>query len=262
MSPSQLDGAQADPELNHRLAKHLKGCCMGGSLHAFACCPSTMDIAVDLARQGAGEGTLVFAARQELGRGRQGRRWESPEGGAYFSLILKPLRPAAEVPQLSLVAGLAVAEVIRELTKRSPAIRWPNDVLIDSKKVAGLLVEAREGAVILGVGINVTADLTQLPDTAMSLAALGVSADPCEVAAAVCRHIDRWYDVWTAKGFAPIRDALRPCLSHIGGIVRLTTGTEQIEGQAVDLDEHGRLVVRLDSGMLRPFDAGEVTLLR
>ena len=106
--------AERDPELEQRLRAAFKGCCFGGTVHAYAVCDSTMERAHALAREGAGEGTLVFATRQTQGRGRMGRRWESPEGGAYFSLILRPARPPAEIPQLSLVAGLSAAETIHE----------------------------------------------------------------------------------------------------------------------------------------------------
>ncbi|MBI4434904.1 biotin--[acetyl-CoA-carboxylase] ligase [Candidatus Uhrbacteria bacterium] len=103
-----------DPELEEQLLQTLNGVRFGRPCYAFRQVGSTMDVAKQLATQGEPEGTLVFAARQEQGRGRLGRRWESPEGGAYFSLILKPSRPPAESPQLSLVAGLAAAEAIQE----------------------------------------------------------------------------------------------------------------------------------------------------
>ena len=240
----------------------LKGCCFGGRIHAFQRTGSTMEAAHDLAREGAGEGTLVWAAHQEQGRGRLGRTWESPQGGAYFSLILKPMRPAAEVPQLSLVAGLAAAEAIKALTGLFPSVRWPNDVLISDKKVCGILTEAKNGAVIVGIGINVTTHQSALPGTATSLAAAGATdCDPYRVTAEVCRHFDRWYGAWTARGFAPIREALRPWVAMFGHPVQISAGRRQMEGTAQDLDESGRLVVRLDSGILRPFEMGEVTLL-
>lgn len=283
-----------NPALEARLKAQLKGCCFGGTLYAYDQCDSTMERAHALVREGIGEGALVFASRQERGRGRLGRKWESPDGGAYFSLILKPSRPPAETPQLSLIAGLATAEAIHEQLTAMEAgpgsqstpvvsIRWPNDVLIDGKKVAGILTEASTARdprstnheprpyVVLGIGINVTTDPKDLPETATSLQAALTSSyprstihdplDPLALTAMVCRKLDGWYDVWTAQGFAPIRQALRPWMSHLGGLVRLKTGSSsQAEGQATDLDESGRLLVRLDSGITRAFDAGEVTL--
>lgn len=220
-----------------------------------------------MAAEGAPEKTLIWAARQEQGRGRLGRTWVSPAGGAYCSMILKPARPLEEIPQLSLVTGLAVAEAIQEITGLFASIRWPNDLLLNEKKVAGILVEARNGAVIIGIGINVTTAPEALPDTATSLAAaLGsdpsLGSDPCKVTAEVCRRFKTWYDAWTESGFAPIREALRPWIGLFGHPVHLTAGNQRLEGTAQDLDEQGRLVVRLDSGVLRAFDVGEVALLR
>lgn len=187
----------------------------------------------------------------------------------------------------------------------SVSIRWPNDVLVDSKKVAGILTEASTARdprsmnheprpyVVLGIGINVTTDPRDLPETATSLleACGGVPQaeipseaarpsrgkaaltpfdprstihdprDPLALVSALCSNFDGWYDIWTAQGFAPIRAALRPWL-NLGGLVRLTVGGSQVEGQAIDVDDQGRLLVRLESGVMRAFQVGEVTLLR
>ena len=255
--------AQRDPAREAALTQRVDGSRIGQPVYAYAQVSSTMDVARQLAQQGASEGTLVWAARQEQGRGRLGRMWESPEGGAYFSLILKPTRVAAEIPQLSLVAGLAAAQAIHELTGLFPAIRWPNDLLINDRKVGGILVEASNGTVIIGVGINVATRPEDLPDTATSLAAAGaIACDPDRLTGMLCRRFAAWYDEWTARGFAPIREALRPWIGVFGRPVQLTAGTDQFQGTASDLDESGRLLVRLDSGIIRPFDMGEVTLLR
>jgi len=232
-------------------------------VHAFRRISSTMEIAHGLASAGAAEGTLVFAERQEQGRGRQGRVWESPLGGAYFSLILRPSRPSSEIPQLSLVAGLSTVEAIQELTRLFPSIRWPNDVLISGQKVAGILVEAKSSAVVVGFGINVTTSQHQLPETAASLTTAGATnVDPLQVTGALCRRFQKWYDVWTAQGFAPIRESLLPHMGLFGQVVHITAGSTQFEGTATDLDEAGRLLVRLDSGFMRAFEMGEVILLR
>ena len=247
------------------------------AIYAYQRVGSTMEVAHDLAAGGAPEGTLIFAARQEQGRGRLGRVWHSPEGGAYCSIILRPLRPTSEIPQLSLVAGLAVAETIRELTNTSPAIRWPNDVLVDGLKVAGILTESRSTnhdprpSVVIGIGINVSTDPAGLPPNSTSLkkcqTLFGLFrpfkvSDTSTVAAEVYRRLMQWYHVWSRQGFAPIRQALRPWMGGFGQPVSITAGADQFTGTASDLDESGRLLVRLDHGILRPFDMGEVTLLR
>lgn len=232
-------------------------------IYAFQRVGSTMEVAHQLASNGASDGTLVWSARQDHGRGRLGRVWASPEGGAYFSLIVRPTRPAAEIPQLSLVAGLAVAEAIQKRTGLFPSIRWPNDVLLGGLKVAGVLVEAKSGAVVVGIGVNVTASPEALPYGAISLAASGAtSCDPYQLTGVLCSRFRAWYDGWTTQGFAPVREALRPWIGLFGQPVHISAGADRFEGTASDLDEAGRLVVRLDSGVLRNFDMGEVTLLR
>lgn len=240
-------------------------------IYAFQRVSSTMEIAHELAVAGAAEGTLLWAVRQDQGRGRLGRTWESPEGGLYCSLILRPNRPQTDIPQLSLVAGLAVVEGIRQLAQISPSIRWPNDVLIDEKKVCGILVEVRDGAVVVGIGINVTTKLSDLPSSATSLHAAMASHSNLRpptsdllfpLTGALCRRFQAWYDEWSAHGFGPIREALRPWIGLFGHPVHIIAGSRHVEGTATDVDEAGRLVVRLDSGILRQFEMGEVTLLR
>ena len=266
--------ARRDPELEAQLAEHLGDAGLGHPVHAFQSVPTTMAIAHELADVGSPEGTLVWAARQEQGTGRLGRTWISPQGGVYSSLILRPTRPAAEIPQLSLVAGLATIHTIQDLTHLFPRVRWPNDVLLPApaiakggpeeyRKVAGILVEAKNGAVVVGIGINVNSRAEELPETAISLAAVGGdSISLYRVTGALCQQMQAWYAVWNAQGFPPIRDALRSRMASFGQPVQITAGSTQSEGTSQDLDEFGRLLVRLDSGIVQAFEMGEVTLLR
>lgn len=253
---------ERDAALEAQLAKEL-GEILRGEVRAFQRVTSTMDVAHELAEEGKPEGTLVWSLRQTKGRGRLGRVWESPEGGLYLSLIVRPERPAADVPQLSLIAGLAVGETIRECALISPRVRWPNDVLVSGKKIAGVLTEAKNGVVVIGIGINVSTDPAHLPNTASSLAAAGGKhLEPFHLTARLYRRFFRWYDVWARDGFAPIREALRPQMALFGELVHIRAGPHRFEGTASDVDEAGRLVVRLDSGVTRQFEVGEVTLLQ
>ena len=255
---SALD-ARRDPTLEARLARGLPG----SSIYAYQRVASTMDIAHELAARGEPEGALVWALRQEHSRGRLGRVWMSPAGGAYCSLILRPVRASDETPQIALVAGLCVAETLRDMACVYPTIRWPNDLLLGEKKVSGILVEVKHGAAIIGVGINIAADPSALPPEATSLAASGMT--PCaieDVIVGFCRRMSQWYARWTREGFAPIREALRPWMGLFGKVVHIRAGSQEFEGTAMDLDERGCLLVRLDSGLLRAFEMGEVTLLR
>lgn len=246
-----------------RLKTQLKDLPLGQSLHYFASVSSTMDAARELARNGAPHGTIVVAAKQLKGRGRMNRVWVSPKGGLYASFIVRPHRAIEEIPQLSLVAGLSVAEAIRDIAKLHPAIRWPNDLLLQDQKVCGILVEACHGAVIIGIGINVSTNPRELPPEAISLKACAAASTDIEaLMVAVCRHLSAWYAVWSTSSFAPIREALRPWIGLFGRVVRVRAGTHQFEGTAVDLDEAGQLVIRLDFGLHRALAVGEVTFLR
>lgn len=263
----RLRGVTRSPR-NEALERRLTGA--WGPVFAYDRLGSAMDMAHELAAEGTPEGSLVFAARQEQGRGRQGRTWTSPEGGAYFALIVRPLRSPGETPQLSLVAGLACAEAVNALTGLYPSIRWPNDLLLEGRKLAGILVEAKTGGVVVGIGVNVTTDPKDLPEQATSLAtALSAhpepraqSPEPVQMTLEVCRRFAARYHIWSAQGFAPFRDALRPWLGHFGQPVHVSAGSDYFEGTAQDVDERGRLVVRLDSGVQRTFEVGEVALLR
>jgi BirA family biotin operon repressor/biotin-[acetyl-CoA-carboxylase] ligase len=135
-------------------------CAAAGDVRWLARVDSTQQVARDLARAGAAEGTAVVAEEQTAGRGRLGRPWHSPPGeNLYCSVVLRPPLAPGEVPQIALVAGIAVAAAVEEVTGRRPAIKWPNDVLLDGKKVAGILTEMeseidRVHHVIAGIGVN------------------------------------------------------------------------------------------------------------
>ena len=271
----------SSPPRSESLERRLAGA--WGPVFAYEKLGSAMDMAHELAAEGAEEGTLVFAVQQEQGRGRQGRTWASPEGGAYFALIVRPLRSPGETPQLSLLAGLAAAESVQALSELHPSIRWPNDVLLKGKKLAGILVEQKKGGVVVGIGINVTSRPEDLPESAVSLAA-AMAAKPgpeprapparpgvpgraspelvYQLTLEVCRRFGGHYRQWAKQGFGPFRDILRPWLALFGHPVHVSAGSDYFEGTAQDLDEQGRLVVRLDSGVQKAFEMGEVALLR
>jgi len=249
-------------ELEEQLAAHLEGAKFGQPVYAFQTIGSTMDVAHQLVTDGAPEGTLVWAGSQARGRGRLGRSWTSPEGGLYCSIIVRPSRAVSELPQLSLVAGLAASDAIEELTGLVPSVRWPNDLQVQGKKVAGILTERRNGAVVMGIGMNVRTALDRLPDASMSLAAAGKPVDSKRLTGLLCRYLSRWYEAWHRHGFAPIREALRPRLALLGEVVHLQAGSEALDGTAQGLDEAGRLLIRLESGLMRAVDVGEVTHVR
>ncbi len=245
-----------------------------------------MTVAHQLANDGAPEGACVWAETQTAGKGRAGRVWTSPRGGIYLSLILKPSRPTSDIPQLALLAGLAAAEAIRDVAALSSLIRWPNDLLIEGKKVVGILVEASTSDfrlqtsdnsetrnpkpetrnstyAVVGIGINVETNPQKLPEGAASLSQWCRPApNRTRLAAAWLRHLARLYAAWNAEGFAAIRPELLQWIGLFGQLVHVTVGHDTVQGQAIDLDDAGRLLVRLESGLIRAFHAGEVALLR
>ncbi|TML96249.1 MAG: biotin--[acetyl-CoA-carboxylase] ligase [Actinobacteria bacterium] len=161
-------------------------------------CPSTQR----LLREEAAEGTVAVAEEQTEGRGRLGRSWQaSARTSVLVSVLLLPRVAAARLPELSLIAGGAVAEAIAELTGIEPVIEFPNDVLIDGRKVAGILAESSEGRVVLGVGVNVNQTSEQLPEDARTEPTslrleLGEPVDRARLLVEILVRLERAYDAW------------------------------------------------------------------
>ncbi len=226
---------------------------LGSPHHHLRLTGSTNARARRLARAGAPHGTLVTADEQSAGRGRQGRRWETPAGSALLmSLVLRD-----PPPLLTLAAGTAVAAVAErfDAAGRDAAVKWPNDVLLEGGKVAGILVEGRpqEGWAVLGIGLNVAVSLDRLaPEVRGRAATLGRSADQLpQVLTAMLDELARAVQQGEEVTLARLRerDALRDRpVAWAGG-----------EGAAAGIDEHGRLCVRTAEGTVA-LEAGEVHL--
>lgn len=216
---------------------------------------STNDDARRLASEGAPQGTLVWALRQSAGRGRRGRRWDSPPGNLYMSLLLRPEMPLARAGQVGFLAGLAIAETLAALLPtRAVACKWPNDVLIahetgEYRKVAGLLLESEARAdgsadwLVLGLGVNVASHPEGVEFPATSLAAQGGGADVAEVLNGVAGRFAAWYRRWQAEGFAPAREAWLARAAGVGGPVRVRFETRTEEGIFAGLDGEGALLL-------------------
>jgi BirA family biotin operon repressor/biotin-[acetyl-CoA-carboxylase] ligase len=153
---------------------------------------------------GAPEGAVAATGEQTEGRGRLGRTWQAPAGTSLlFSIVLEPSVPPARLAELSLVAGAAVAEAVGAETGLATTVKHPNDVLVDGRKVAGILAEAVEGRVVLGIGVNVSQTEAQLPGgidpAATSLALEGAAADPGDLLAAILDRLEAHYDRWVTS---------------------------------------------------------------
>src|SRR3989344_9407838 len=173
--------------------------------------PSTMDVAFRLGMEGAVEGTLVCAEGQTKGKGRLGRHWNSPKGkGIYMSVILRPSLPPTEVAQLTLLAAVAVCEAVQRVSGVAARIKWPNDILVEDRKLAGILTELsaetdRVRFGVIGIGVNVNTPLSLLPATATSLkeeAQKKVSRG--ELVQEILRVLEDWYERLKKKGCGPI----------------------------------------------------------
>lgn len=247
---------------------------------------STNSDAMALARNGSGEGVVVVADHQRAGRGRQGRAWVAPPGSSLLvSVLLRP--PSAIAGVVAMAAGLAMADAVDDVTGAAVAtgLKWPNDLVVDDRKLAGILAEAdwpagstasggwREPrpterlAVVVGVGINVNwpDDLPEdLADTAVALNHLvGREIDRADLLAAYLRRLEAVYARLLADGSAvELLDAWRARSATLGRQVRVDLGDGDVEGTAVDVTDEGHLVVETPDGSRRTFAVGDVVHLR
>ena len=250
-SPGEL---APDLALTRTLADCLPGGRLAGPLRAYRSLASTQTVARAWAQDGAPEGAVVLADYQTAGRGQRGRSWTAPAGSALlFSVVLRPPVSVARWPEIPLAAGCAIAEGVEAAGPVSARLKWPNDVIVDGRKVAGVLAEGVAAApplVILGIGVNVSQPEADWPphlrNRAASLAALGAPVSRETLLRALLARLAVWYTVFLEDGFEPIRVAWRQ-RGLLGTRVR---GADGEEGTTEDLGPRGELVVRHDNGRL------------
>jgi BirA family biotin operon repressor/biotin-[acetyl-CoA-carboxylase] ligase len=243
---------------------------LGRPLHLLASTTSTSDEAKRGAKEGAPHGATWVAEQQTAGRGRQGRAWTSPRGeNLLFSVLLRVVCPPSRLPPLSIAAGLAVRDAVAGAAPGVAArLKWPNDVLVGDRKIAGILVEAitagtRVEAVVVGVGLNVhTRDFPpDIADRATSIAlALASRAVPdrAELLADILVRLDHDAHVVLARGLGLLRARIEEADALRGRRVRSDEGSQ---GVASGIDDDGRLLVRRDDGVVERWSAGEVHLI-
>jgi BirA family biotin operon repressor/biotin-[acetyl-CoA-carboxylase] ligase len=217
-----------------------------------------------LARSAEPEGTWLRAGRQTGGKGRQGREWESPPGNLYASTLvrLQPGDPAA--PTLALVAGVALHEAVSAFSPAAElTIKWPNDLLARGAKLAGVLLERLDDAVVAGFGVNLAEHPDHTLRPSISVAALGVAApDPASVLDALAEGFERWLGRWRGEGLAPVRAAWLAAAHPVGtALATHTASGAWIEGLFEGLDESGALRLRLADGTAHVIHAGDVFLI-
>lgn len=242
---------------------------LGQVVHYFAEVASTNDIAKLLAADGVPEGTLVVADRQTAGRGRRGRAWTSPNGGLWLSVVLRPSVPPAEVALLTTVTAVAVARTLAS-TGLAPAIKWPNDILLTGRKVTGILVELNAEAdmvrwAVVGIGLNATVDVAEFPPETRQIATsvqaeMGHPVRKVQLLQQLLTTFDQTYAEWLEQGQAAILNDARRYSCTLGRQVRVSQGSDWVEGLALDLAEDGSLFLRLLDGQIRRLTAGDVSL--
>jgi BirA family biotin operon repressor/biotin-[acetyl-CoA-carboxylase] ligase len=242
----------------------------GFVLHAHARLGSTNDEARRLAEEGAPAGTVVLAAEQTRGRGRHGRRWASPPGNLYVSVLLRPDCAMAVATQLSLVAGLALAEALAGLGP--PAVelqlKWPKDVLIGGAQTAGILLEGASDAagraawVVAGTGVNLVSCPDGLDQPVTCLAREGFATlSPEAVLAAYLSELERWLQSWRAAGFGAVRQAWLARGFGLGAEIRLRLDQGELRARWLDLTDTGSLLVEQAGGRRREIATGDVFYL-
>lgn len=246
-----------------------RGLPAGWSLVALDAVGSTNDEAASRAEAGAPEGTIVQARRQLAGRGRRGRSFQSPIGNSFSSLIVRPGTAPDRAAQLGFVTALAVGEALRRRLppERRITFKWPNDVLVDGAKIAGILLESaargdgKVAYVIVGVGVNLVwhPPREETSYGATSVAAAGGS--DTDVAGYVCDYAHAfaaWLARWRQSGFAPVGEAWMAQAANLGERIVVRGGREEIVGVLRRLDGDGALILETGDGGTRRITAGEI----
>ncbi len=257
--------------LPEEIQRYLLGGKLGAIIEYHESLDSTNERAKELAALGKPEGLVVIGERQKKGKGRLGRDWHSPQGtGIYLSVIIRPPLKPDKVSGFTLLGAVALAKAIFQITGFKVGIKWPNDLLADGKKIAGILTEmkgekGKNYSLILGVGVNVNTDFYDMPptirDTATSLkAVLGKELLRAQLAGIFLQTLERLYVEYLEEGLESVLKEWKEWNITLGQWVTVSSGTEKYFGQAVDLDATGALLVKGKGGKVRSFISGEVTL--
>jgi BirA family biotin operon repressor/biotin-[acetyl-CoA-carboxylase] ligase len=244
---------------------------IGRDIRVFQETTSTNDVVDKLGRDGVKEGAVVLAESQTKGRGRLGRKWiSSPGKGLWFSVLLRPALSPQAATQITVASGTALARALRAATGLRAEIKWPNDILINGRKLCGILTEMsaeldKINYIVLGIGVNVNLSTTDFPPELRKIATslaieCGRKFQRVEIAAAILRELDRDYTKIQEGHFEALADEWEANCTTIGRDVEITLGNRTVLGRAESLDPEGALLVRTQHGRLERIMGGDVTL--
>jgi BirA family transcriptional regulator, biotin operon repressor / biotin---[acetyl-CoA-carboxylase] ligase len=262
--PDRLTSLELTPLLNtHDL---------GRVIHYRDSVTSTNELAFQMGTEGAFHGEVVIAEQQTSGRGRRGRSWMSPPKlNLYLSCVIRPELPPHRAPELTLVAAVALAETVRDAGVQAE-IKWPNDVHVRGRKIAGILTELSAEAdrihfAIVGVGVNVNARREDFPPELQEIAtslreARGETVPRALFTCALLTSLEKWLDLHAEEGFEPVRKAWKNMSSTLGQEILVKTERAELRGVAVDVDASGALMVQTPDGKTERVHAGDVEQVR
>jgi len=271
--PSQGYRITSEPDLLRQddIRLGLKTKVMASDIRLFDEAVSTNASAMQMAAEGAGEGTVVIAEQQTGGKGRLGRKWISPKGNLYLSVVLRPNIPLHKAPLITLMGAVAITSAIRSACEVQAGIKWPNDILVDNRKVSGLLTEMsaeqdRIRYIVLGIGVNVNMPLDELApevrDRATTLSAeAGQRINRTTLLRSILKDLDHWYGVFL-KSEADVLAAWTSLNVTLGKRVMISGQSVSCEGIARGIDPDGRLLVEQDDRVVRTISAGDVTIVK
>ncbi|OGF47314.1 MAG: biotin--[acetyl-CoA-carboxylase] ligase [Candidatus Firestonebacteria bacterium RIFOXYC2_FULL_39_67] len=243
---------------------------MGRELYCFNEAGSTNEIAIKLAEGKVSEGAVVIAEKQTAGKGRLGRKWISPSGsGLWFSIILKPKINPQHSAKLTFISGLAVLDAIKSVTGLKAGLKWPNDVLVNGKKVCGILTEIKAGPdvinyQVIGIGVNVNLNenafegLLKNSATSLSVEA-GKEVSRLKLLKEILKNIETGYELFKKEGFEPFLSRWKEHSVTLNNKVKVKGLLESFEGIALDIDDDCALILRLSSGEKKRVLSGDVS---
>lgn len=252
--------------LPYEIQRDLHASYIGKEIHYFKEVDSTNEVAKKLAEEGAQEGTIVIAESQTSGKGRLGKKWISPSGGVWMTIVLRPDIPPHQAPQLTLVTGVAMAKTLDKECGLDVGIKWPNDILIGNKKVCGILTEAitnhKLDFVLVGIGLDLNVDLDNFPpelrEGATSLKReLHRDIPGVKLVQNFLTDFENLYDEFKAGNFPEILAEWRRLSKTIGRHVEVHKRGRVVTGEAIGVNKDGMLILEMEDGSLRKVMSGE-----